>query len=86
MRWLSQVALILLSLSSVAQVSMTVQLPPTGVLQKALLWNMLLVSTSSSPILVKIVLKGLTNDQHYLFRLQNSRKEYWNAKFIYNNK
>ncbi|WP_147320027.1 hypothetical protein [Chitinophaga silvisoli] len=57
MRWLSLIALILLSLSAVAQVSMTVQLPPTGVLQMAQLWNMLLVSTSSSPILVKIEMR-----------------------------
>lgn len=57
MRSLSLIALLMLSLSSVAQVSMTVQLPPTGVMQKAQLWNMLLVSTSSTPILVKIEMR-----------------------------
>jgi hypothetical protein len=49
--------LILLSLQAGAQVSMTVQLPPTGVLQKAQLWNVLLVSASSAPILVNIELR-----------------------------
>jgi len=40
-----------------AQVSMTVQLPPVGVMQKSQLWNMLLVSASSAPVNVKIVLR-----------------------------
>ncbi|WPV66726.1 hypothetical protein [Chitinophaga sp. LS1] len=42
------IALLWLSIQTNAQVSMTVQLPPTGVLQKAQLWNILLVSASSS--------------------------------------
>ncbi|WP_143709113.1 hypothetical protein [[Flexibacter] sp. ATCC 35208] len=65
MRRLALIALILLFLNSVAQVSMTVQLPPTGVVQKAHLWNMLLVSTSSSPILVKIevIMTDVTTNQ-----------------------
>jgi hypothetical protein len=49
--------LALLSLQVSAQVSMTVQLPPTGVLQKAQLWNMLLVSASSGPVRVIIELR-----------------------------
>jgi hypothetical protein len=37
-----------------AQVSMTLQVPPAGVLVKNQLWNMLLVNTSNTPYLVKI--------------------------------
>jgi hypothetical protein len=49
--------LTLLSLKAGAQVSMTVQLPPTGVLQKAQLWNMLLVSASTTPVSIYIELR-----------------------------
>lgn len=40
-----------------AQVSMTVQLPPAGVLQKAQLWNIVLVSASNTPANVRITLR-----------------------------
>lgn len=40
-----------------AQVSMTVQLPPAGVLQKAQLWNIVLVSASDLPRNVRITLR-----------------------------
>jgi hypothetical protein len=40
-----------------AQVSMTVQLPSAGVLQKAQLWNILLVSASNTPVSVRIVMR-----------------------------
>jgi hypothetical protein len=39
------------------QVSMTVQVPPTGVMQKSQLWNMLLVSAAPGPISVRIELR-----------------------------
>lgn len=37
-----------------AQVTMAVQVPPTGVMQKNQLWNLVLVSTSNDPINVRI--------------------------------
>lgn len=46
-----------LALRAVAQVSMTVQLPPAGVLQKAQLWNIVLVSASNNPENVRITLR-----------------------------
>jgi hypothetical protein len=46
--------LILGSLASRAQISMTLQVPPVGVLVKNQLWNMLLVNTGGSSILVRI--------------------------------
>jgi len=49
--------LCLLSSQVMGQVNMTVQVPPTGVMQKAQLWNMLLVSASSSAISVRIELR-----------------------------
>lgn len=55
MRQFLLIALVMLSLHATAQVSMTVQLPPTGVMQKAQLWNILLVSASASPIRVHVV-------------------------------
>ncbi|WP_343692802.1 hypothetical protein [Chitinophaga sp.] len=57
MRRFILIALVMLSLRAAAQVSMTVQLPPTGVMQKAQLWNILLVSASTSPILVQVTLR-----------------------------
>ncbi|SEN26822.1 hypothetical protein SAMN04488505_109110 [Chitinophaga rupis] len=50
-------ACMLVALHTQAQVSMTVQLPPAGVMQKSQLWNMLLVSASSAPVNVKIMLR-----------------------------
>lgn len=47
----------MLSIQASAQVNMTVQLPPTGVMQKAQLWNILLVSSSSSSVRVRIDLQ-----------------------------
>lgn len=47
----------MLALRAVAQVSMTVQLPPAGVLQKAQLWNIVLVSASNNPENVRITLR-----------------------------
>ncbi len=49
--------LLLLSLRAGAQVSMTVQLPPAGVLFKAQLWNIVLVSASNRTEYVKITLR-----------------------------
>ncbi|WP_143306607.1 hypothetical protein [Chitinophaga vietnamensis] len=40
-----------------AQVSMTVQLPSTGVLQKAQLWNIVLVSSASYPVTARITMR-----------------------------
>lgn len=54
----------LFTLQARGQVSMTVQLPAGGVLQKAQLWNILLVSASNTPVSVRIVLRltdGITN-------------------------
>jgi hypothetical protein len=48
---------VLATLQAQGQVSMTVQLPPTGVLQKAQLWNILLVSASNAPVNVRIMLR-----------------------------
>ncbi|HEU4553605.1 MAG TPA: hypothetical protein VFS25_12245 [Chitinophaga sp.] len=50
-------ACLLTALQTQAQVSMTVQLPPAGVMQKSQLWNMLLVSASGAPVNVKIMLR-----------------------------
>jgi len=49
--------LLLLSLRAGAQVSMTVQLPPAGVLLKAQLWNIVLVSASNRSESVRITLR-----------------------------
>ncbi|WP_440135486.1 hypothetical protein [Chitinophaga sancti] len=57
MRHIPLIALMMLSLKTMAQVSMTVQLPPTGVMQKAQLWNILLVSASSSQTVVHLELR-----------------------------
>jgi len=48
---------VLAALQAQGQVSMTVQLPPAGVLQKAQLWNILLVSASDAPVNVRIMLR-----------------------------
>jgi hypothetical protein len=47
----------MLAFRTAAQVSMTVQLPPAGVLQKAQLWNIVLVSASDRPRDVRITLR-----------------------------
>jgi len=57
MRRFILIALVLLSLQASAQVNMTVQLPPTGVMQKAQLWNILLVSAANSSIWVRVELR-----------------------------
>jgi hypothetical protein len=56
------------------QVSMTAQVPPEGVLMKAQLWNIVLVSVGTEPVTVKVILRltdirtnqpvltGITND------------------------
>lgn len=56
-RYLWICMIMLTALCAQAQVSMTVQLPPAGVMQKSQLWNMLLVSASGAPVNVKIVLR-----------------------------
>lgn len=48
---------LLLGLQSSAQVNMTAQIPPEGVLLKAQLWNILLVSVSNAPVSVKVILR-----------------------------
>ncbi len=45
-----------------AQVTLSVQVPPTGVMQKAQLWNLVLVNTADAPVDVNIQLVLLTND------------------------
>ncbi|MVT12650.1 hypothetical protein [Chitinophaga tropicalis] len=57
MKTLFKVVALLLSLQVSAQVNMTVQLPPTGVMQKAQLWNLLLVSASQTNTQVRIALR-----------------------------
>lgn len=54
--------LLLLSLRTTAQVSMTVQLPPAGVLLKAQLWNIVLVSAATRPVDVRIAIR--VSDAH----------------------
>jgi hypothetical protein len=49
--------ILMFGLRMVAQVNMTAQVPPEGVLQKAQLWNILLVSVSNNPVNVKIILR-----------------------------
>ena len=49
--------LLLLSFRVTAQVSMTVQLPPAGVIMKAQLWNIVLVSASTRPVDVRIAIR-----------------------------
>lgn len=48
---------LLLGLQGRTQVNMTAQIPPEGVMQKAQLWNILLVSVSNTPVSVKIILR-----------------------------
>jgi hypothetical protein len=50
--------MLLLTLQVKSQVSMTVQLPPTGVLQKSQLWNLLLVSATAG-VRVQVALRIL---------------------------
>jgi hypothetical protein len=57
MRGFLLIALTMLSIQAVAQVNMTVQLPPTGVMQKAQLWNLLLVSGGASAVWVRVELR-----------------------------
>lgn len=52
-------ALILATLLSRAQINMTLQVPPVGVLVKNQLWNMLLVNTSNQSLLIRINLTML---------------------------
>jgi hypothetical protein len=54
--------LFLLCLASVgrAQVSLAVQVPPTGVLQKSQLWNLVLVSTADQPVTAYVKLTLLS--------------------------
>ncbi|MBV8256169.1 MAG: hypothetical protein JO154_26480 [Chitinophaga sp.] len=49
--------LMLLSFRSFGQVTMTPQLPPAGILMKAQLWNMILVSGSQSPVSVQVAVR-----------------------------
>lgn len=51
------IALLLVTSRTIAQVGMTVQLPPAGVIQKAQLWNIILVSTSPSPVTARIAIR-----------------------------
>jgi hypothetical protein len=46
--------LVLGTISSRAQISMTLQVPPVGVLVKNQLWNMLLVNTGSQNVMIRI--------------------------------
>jgi len=46
----------LLALCARTQVTLSVQVPPTGVMQKSQLWNLMLVSTSDIPVRVSIKL------------------------------
>jgi hypothetical protein len=48
---------LLLGMQVRAQVNMTAQIPPEGVLMKAQLWNVLLVSVSNTPVNAKIILR-----------------------------
>ncbi|SIN69156.1 hypothetical protein [Chitinophaga niabensis] len=52
-------ALLLLALRAGAQVSMTPQVPPAGVILKAQLWNIMLVSANDRPLNVRISLRLL---------------------------
>lgn len=49
--------LLLITCRAFAQVGMTVQLPPVGVVMKAQLWNIVLVSGNSAPMNVRIALR-----------------------------
>jgi len=44
-------------INAIAQVSMTAQVPPEGVLMKAQLWNIALVSVSDVPVTAKVMLR-----------------------------
>ena len=56
----------LLALQVQGQVNMTVQLPPTGVMQKSQLWNMLLVSTSAITVKVEVRISDARTNQPVL--------------------
>jgi len=47
-------SIVMLGSTVQAQVTMSVQVPPTGLLQKNQLWNLVLVSTSNDPVIVRI--------------------------------
>lgn len=57
--------LLLGALSLRAQISMTLQVPPTGVLMKSQLWNMMLVNAGATPVTVRaqLVLSDERNNQ-----------------------
>lgn len=55
--YLLLVLAIISGISTRAQVSMTVQIPPEGVLMKSQLWNLMLVSVSEQPITVRITMR-----------------------------
>jgi hypothetical protein len=48
---------LLLGTQARAQVTMTAQVPPEGVLMKAQLWNMAIVSVSDAPVTVRIMMR-----------------------------
>jgi len=60
--------LILVTLTSRAQISMTLQVPPVGVLVKNQLWNMVLVNTDSRrlPVVITLVLLDQKTNQPVL--------------------
>lgn len=48
---------VLLGVQASAQVTMTAQVPPEGVLMKAQLWNIAMVSVSDAPVTVRIMMR-----------------------------
>lgn len=64
--------LALLALQVKGQVSMTVQLPPTGVMQKSQLWNMLLVSKNAITVKVEVRISDARTNQPVLTGISRS--------------
>ncbi|SFW74134.1 hypothetical protein [Chitinophaga sancti] len=79
MRRFLLIAITMLSIQASAQINMTVQLPPTGVMQKAQLWNLLLVSASSSSIWVHVELR-ITDAQTNQPVLTGSSRNFYIAR------
>ena len=59
-RWLIFILLLCFSIRGATQVSMAIQVPPSGIMQKSQLWNLVAVSAESAPVLVYLRLTLLS--------------------------
>ncbi|MFP5041658.1 hypothetical protein [Parasediminibacterium sp. JCM 36343] len=64
---------LLMQASAMAQVTIALQVPPTGVMQKSQLWNFLLVSSSATPLRVAVKLTLLSSKDNMPVMTATSR-------------